>query len=1182
MVEEARLPDQLYRFKDPRQRRIYDDLHRLIGPGPAEFYKDACQLMDSPQLLESTTHLVGHLLREIESAIRDVLTPVAQRLADQEAQHGEDKASRLKFQEGQEFDNLPLEDINVIVKALQQQEQSAGKFTLEVEFKNLDNDYLTLRILKEGDTHKQKIRAIFKALEIRETDRVALAWLRLVDRRNEYRLHKVAHRDTLRRPRPITEEFQRVWEEMQDVLSEVLQRLQDRYLTIFEILDDLSKNPAPTKRDFKMLETAVPQNPVTLDYFFSRCKNPKWLGYLEQRVVKGSLLQSEAYYLAQMAAHHPQKVREIILQTSDIYGPPYVVVTLADAVLNMPPDIAAQLVDKAKGWASPSSLDPLLADKLGALITHLAQSGQPKEALSLAGTLLEVLPDPTVKDKLVDGDVLEEFFTPSPKPKAKLDPWHYEELLKKHGPRLIRAGGMETLKLLCDLLDKALCFSQRRKEDKPDDYSRVWRPAVEEHSHNIKGDLKDALVDSIRNAAELLVREELAPLPEGIEQLESRVWPIFHRIALHLLGRFPEKAPGLVVNHLMDRSHFSSPNNLMHEYALLLREHFKTLTPDQQRAILNWIDQGPDLSWMGSGVPAKEVEQRKKSWQLRRLTWIKDDLTRKWKKRYEILVDELGALENPEFPVGMSTGWIRPISPKTPDELQAMDVREIVKFLKTWKPTGDLGFEPAPEPEGLGRSLAKAVSQSPERFAAMAREFQGLDPTYVRAVISGLHEAAKHEKAFDWEPVLGLGQWVVNQPREIVGRIVKRFEADPHWGWTRKGIARLLQVGFDKDLIDFNLRSKVWKVLLPITDDPDPSTGDESRSDLNALDLAINTARGEAIDAVIHYAIWVRRHLKKLPDGKERVDHGSTEITEVREVLEKHLDPKHEPSVAVHSIYGLEFPRLVLLDPEWAKQKASQIFPLEESQLVFWEATWRAYIVYNQPYSNVFKLLRSQYVFAIEHVDISEEKQRSPGDPDEQLAQHLMVFYWRGEIDLDNPLFSHFWEQAPSSLRKDALGFIGRGLRGTKGEVSPEILGRLKHLWEKRLELAKRDLEHHKSEITAFGWWFISRKFENDWAIAQLLEVLSITLEVERAHSVIEQLATLVDRMPLQCIRCLRAIVEGDREGWKVLMVREHVRTILSTALYSSDNKAAEEAKKLINYLGSRGYLEFRNLLKPE
>ena len=66
-----------FRFDDPRQARIFERLKRLVGEGPAAFYRDACRLMTEENDYESTTHLVAHLLREIESALRDVLEPVA-------------------------------------------------------------------------------------------------------------------------------------------------------------------------------------------------------------------------------------------------------------------------------------------------------------------------------------------------------------------------------------------------------------------------------------------------------------------------------------------------------------------------------------------------------------------------------------------------------------------------------------------------------------------------------------------------------------------------------------------------------------------------------------------------------------------------------------------------------------------------------------------------------------------------------------------------------------------------------------------------------------------------------------------------------------------------------------------------------------------------------------------------
>jgi len=64
---------QPFQFQNPRHKEIYDKL-TFIGPGPAAFFKDILRIWESEkQVLESETHLISHLFREIESALRDTL-----------------------------------------------------------------------------------------------------------------------------------------------------------------------------------------------------------------------------------------------------------------------------------------------------------------------------------------------------------------------------------------------------------------------------------------------------------------------------------------------------------------------------------------------------------------------------------------------------------------------------------------------------------------------------------------------------------------------------------------------------------------------------------------------------------------------------------------------------------------------------------------------------------------------------------------------------------------------------------------------------------------------------------------------------------------------------------------------------------------------------------------------------
>ena len=144
-----------------------------------------------------------------------------------------------------------------------------------------------------------------------------------------------------------------------------------------------------------------------------------------------------------------------------------------------------------------------------------------------------------------------------------------------------------------------------------------------------------------------------------------------------------------------------------------------------------------------------------------------------------------------------------------------MTVDSVIKFLNSWSSPQEFH---APTPEGLGRVLSITIADDPERFALAAARFQGLDPTYVRALVSGLREAIKKGYCVEWQPILTLCQWVISQPIEIPGRAINHRDADLDWEWTRKEVARLLHRGFEerKGKIPFGLRSICWSLLYPL------------------------------------------------------------------------------------------------------------------------------------------------------------------------------------------------------------------------------------------------------------------------------------------------------------------------------------------------------------------------------
>jgi hypothetical protein len=71
----------------------------ILGPGPQAFFFDAVDLLVSNPEFRTTTHLVGHCLREVESALRQVLRPEERRGGAGNEKHRKEIESILRTYE---------------------------------------------------------------------------------------------------------------------------------------------------------------------------------------------------------------------------------------------------------------------------------------------------------------------------------------------------------------------------------------------------------------------------------------------------------------------------------------------------------------------------------------------------------------------------------------------------------------------------------------------------------------------------------------------------------------------------------------------------------------------------------------------------------------------------------------------------------------------------------------------------------------------------------------------------------------------------------------------------------------------------------------------------------------------------------------------------------------------------
>jgi hypothetical protein len=344
--------------------------------------------------------------------------------------------------------------------------------------------------------------------------------------------------------------------------------------------------------------------------------------------------------------------------------------------------------------------------------------------------------------------------------------------------------------------------------------------------------------------------------------------------------------------------------------------------------------------------------------------------------------------------------------------------------------------------------------------------------------------------------------------------------------------------------------------------------------------MAINTVRGKTFYALVQYGLWIRRDLDKSPANVLPKNFDS--IPEMREVLNAHLNPEIEGTLTVHSVYGRFFPWFVLLDHDWSERSIPLIFPEVSHDQARFEAAWESYVVFCKPFKAMLPLMLSVYQRAVLNLKQPSSPRKHPPDPRERLADHLIDFYGWGHIGLTSPdhLIPDFFENAADELRAHAIANVGQLLANTAHEVPKEILNRLRELWIWRLQTARSSglPDTYHKELSSFGWWFASGKFDAKWGLEQTEVVLRITGTIDPDFSVLEKLSSLAAQFPLECVRCVAQIASGDRKGWTLMGNSEHVSSVLSVALASSSVDAKAIAEELIDHLVAKGLFEFRKL----
>jgi len=322
--------------------------------------------------------------------------------------------------------------------------------------------------------------------------------------------------------------------------------------------------------------------------------------------------------------------------------------------------------------------------------------------------------------------------------------------------------------------------------------------------------------------------------------------------------------------------------------------------------------------------------------------------------------------------------------------------------------------------------------------------------------------------------------------------------------------------------------------------------------------------------AAVDYGLWVVRHTEQPENITFDV------MPELRTVFDSHLSVDFDPSLAIRSVYGQWFPWLHLMDSAWAEANKGKIFSAQHPN--YWDAAWKTYITFCQPFDVMLDVLRDQYALAIGKLGEPSAIDIRIANADQRLEEHLLVFYWRGKLTLDDDLIRSFYGRANVELKSSAMEFLGRSLRSAPKDFPEEIQARLKAFWNWRYEQAI-GVDEDAEELADYCWWFSSGILDADWSITQLKAVLHLPIKFDALDFAAEELVRLMPERPSDVLECVRLMIgclktEGVYFSWN-----DEAKKILSAAMQFDDGPEKEQAIDIIHRLGAMGHFEFRELL---
>ena len=702
-----------------------------------------------------------------------------------------------------------------------------------------------------------------------------------------------------------------------------------------------------------------------------------------------------------------------------------------------------------------------------------------------------------------------------------------QRITKAVADRSGRVIGRPAVSVFQDELERVL----RTLEN--DSHSYLWRAAVEDHSQNQSaGDVEDFLIVGLRDSLGAWVREAPEASLTFVKELLQSSLLTFRRVAIHTINQNYRELNALV-NYAITEDNFK--NGVRHEMWRLFRDRYPLFPETVKERIRRTIKQLTRQD--EEGVPnARASANTQAIW----LAAIKDH-EEALHNQYQACVEQAGFTPNhPDFLVSWHFGPIIHESPKSREELLAMNIDKLIEFLDGYE---DPGHFQGVGLEGLVKELKVAVKAAPLEFAPNLQKFTGLDNAYVYVLIEAFSELWTEKIELPWDDVwwylLNFCRAVIQQeafwlPENAEQRA--QFVANRHW--LVGSIGRLIEAGAESDEHAFspNLLDQAQKLLLTLLK---KQPGEEFKPGSDAVSIAINSPRGLCLRALINLALRSCR----LAD-KESNDHAAA-WSNLQPAFERELAKADEGEYEFITLLVECLPNFLYMSTEWISENIERIFDRERRQK--WLCAMQAYAYVNNVYKEIYNYLKFNEHF-IHALDDENLKHRVS----DKIIQNIVIAYLRDYENLANE--DSLIQRLLSRARYEELSQLIWFIWTLREKNDQALYDKIMALWPRLLQAIDTENREGQKLASQLTTWSVFITEVNDANRDLILKVAEFAEEDHNSYELLNSIARFSAKQLEEAAAIWREMLKGSVPDYPEKAIRETFANLVK----SGDNGRRE------------------------